>query len=81
MKLLQVNWEEGSLRAFNVASEEAIDKDQDTLRSVNEEVLDLIKIETDRTGVIQFRRAMIDSEEDEESGEETYSVADWELIT
>lgn len=80
MKLLQINWEDaGVLVVLDVKSDE--DVSQETLESVDANVLDLIKVETDRTGITQFRRALIDTEEDEENDKTKYSIADWELIS
>lgn len=77
MKLLVVNWEDTGV--FKVVDEKAAGKDQDLLRSVSDNLCDLIKVETVRSDY-QFRKAILDEQEDEETGETVYSIDDWELL-
>lgn len=77
MKLLVVNWEDTGV--FKVVDEKAAEKDQDLLASIDDNLCDLIKVETVRSDY-QFRKAILDEQEDEETGETVYSIDDWELL-
>ena len=92
MKYLYIDYENaGSPQVIDAVNDEAIPLE--ALEMIDQGCADIFKVEVDATGVLQFRRAILDVEDEvdeaveegaEEEGEAVDShlvIGDWELVT
>ena len=71
MKILLINWEDPGV--FETVEEAAITQEQMELH--DQSSIDLVKFDKG-----DYHRAVVDSEEDEDTQETTFSISGWEKL-